>query len=575
MMNINPSITNPAIQHHSTTAPALPVPATPAARVTDIAHATQVMNDKAASLEGHLNLRGREMQGRLQTYFHPHRATAGSQEENNRDNAELGLITNDRALRLQQKGYGLAHMEKAEKNAKNVDLMLTTIRATMGGSPFSGLTLATNLHPDTLNHNPQDTPLKDIALQNVLASLYASAADVGSNPLLKGFRPEETLNPGAENVHPSLAASRAAITAAHDKGALMSAAMELAKWGGTFMARNTAVFGVRVGLESTGKAKLATDIEDILRPLTAVIAGVAIAHYDQYLDRQRGIAGPAMLYGRRDPVPEGSAPKDIEQDEEWLKTFESLQTMDWLFSKDTLTDVSDRAGKGVAGFANAALKGEVFSELGQLHNQAAAGALAASFAAYGVAPAALRQLMSAHNFSPAQIVAAADGLKEVLGAAAFGIWAFVDKLVAAITSNLNKSVNENDQVAKGVTKGLNTGGRAVAAMASKGANVVVDVTQASRRGLQRTGDFIADNSRSAGSAMSSGVGTAANYTGQQLQSLRNRFGRPNNSNAAPTQNIPMTTLQPSNPGQAATSGPVQPSSSAPPATDQPRGDDAV
>lgn len=576
-MNINPSITNPAIQHHSTTPPAPPVPATPAARLTDIAHATQVMTDKAAAAEGQLNLRGRGMQARLQTHFHQHRASAGTQEANNRNNAELDLIANDRALKLQQKGHGIPQMEKAEKNAKNVDKMLTTIRATMGGSPFSGLTLATNLHPDTLNHNPQATLLKDIGLQNALASLYASAADIGSNPLLKSFRPEETLNPGAQSVHPSLAASRAVITAANDKGAFMSAAVEFAKWGGTFLARNAAVYGLRVGLESTGKADLATDIENILRPLTAVVAGVVIAHYDQHVDRQRGIAGPAMLYGRRDRVPEGADPKDVEQDEEWLKTFESLQTMDWLFSKNTLTDVSDRAGKGVAGFANAALKGEVFSELGQLHNQISAGALAAGFAAYGVAPAALRQLMGNHDYSPTQIVAAADGIKEVLGAVAFGTWAFADKLVAVATGNSIKAVNENDQVAKGVTKGLNTGGRAAATVTSKGADVVVDATKASGRGLKHTGDFIADTSRSAGGAISSGVETATTYTGRQLQNLRNRLDQSNNppAPAVPTQNIPMTGMQSSNPGRAATSNPAQSSSSAAPPTDQTLGDNAV
>lgn len=505
-----------------------------------------------------LNANGEAMKEVIGRHFDMHRPTEhspGTPEQHQRRNEELDAIRDDRAFKLQQAGFTPARLDKAEKNAAKLDLLvLTNIKAAMAGSPFAGLTLAGNLHPEMLSYNPQNTRLKEIAKQNTYASFFASLANVPGNRIMKDLKPTENLNPPDDLLHAALQASRLEKRELHDKGLFGNALDEAVKWGLTFTIRNFLLFyPLRTLLERSGKAELAVAIENILRPMTALVAGVCIEQFNQYRDRQRDISGAAMLYGRRDAVPEGHELKPIAEDHEWLDNLENLEKADWLFSKATVKDLTDRVGKGAAGAAKSVLSGDFIKVIGEPENMLSEATLAAGFAAYGVAPAALRTYLEAQGYKPGEVAAIADAVKEALGALAFAAEAFMGVMGKGASEKAVNAVVKDDQFAKGVTKGLDK----TAHLGAKGVSAVSDGLVS---GAKATGSGIATGGRIAGNAVTTGAEYVGNFASEQGRSLRNlrhtlTQRNPPTTGTAPAGAIPMNTLAPQASGPTPT--PVQ------------------
>lgn len=506
-----------------------------------------------------LDANGRAMKDKIGKHFDVHRPTdrsPGTPEQRQRRNEELNALQDDRAFKLQQAEFTPERLDKAEKNAAKLDLLvLTNIKAAMAGSPFAGLTLAGNLHPEMLSYNPQNTRLKEIAKQNTYASFFASLANVPGNRMMKDLKPTENLNPPDALLHAALQASRLEKRELHDKGLFGNSLDEAVKWGLTFTIRNFLLFyPLRTLLEHSGKAELAVAIENILRPMTALVAGVCIEQFNQYRDRQRDISGAAMLYGRRDAVPEGHEPKPIAEDHEWLDNLKNLEKADWLFSKATVKEFTDRVGKGAAGAAKSVLSGDFIKVIGEPENMLSEATLAAAFAAYGVAPAALRTYLEAQGYEPGEVAAIADAVKEALGALAFAAEAFMGVMGKGASEKAVDAVVKDDQFAKGVTKGLDK-------TAHLGAKGVTAISDGLVSGTKATGSGLATGGRFVGHAVSTGAEHLGNFASEQGRSLkdwsqtltqRNPPTAGTTSATAPAGAIPMDTLAP----QAAGSTPA-------------------
>lgn len=524
-----------------------------------------------------LNATGVEIRDRLDHYFQAHRPTSrspGTQEQHEARNAELDAIRDDRAFKLQEEGFTIARMEKAEKNAAKLDtLVLTNIKAGMAGAPFAGMTLLGNLHPEVLEYNPQETPLQEIGKQNTFASLYASGTNLFLNRLMKDLKPTENLNPKDADVHSSLKASRVEKREFHDKGLFHKAVDEANKWGVAFIIRNfVLIYGPHIALEATGHAKLATAIENLLRPLTALAAGIAIEHFNQQRDKRRNVAGPAMLYGLRDYVPEGQDPKPISEDHEWLDNLKNLEKADWLFSSGTSKELNNRVGKGIAGAMRALASGDAIKDVvGDPANLLGEALLAGGFALYGVGPNAIRNALPSLALSNrAALAAIADGVKEFLGAGAFWAEAFGGVVGKGLSEKAVEGIDKDDQVAKGVTKGLDTVAHASAVGARKTGHGLAATGNGIVSGGQYVGTGIMEGGRWAGQALSSGYDKTAG-AGRSLRNRAHEFMSSPSATQGPapaqaattasTPAIPMTTLQ------------AQPSSSNPQPTAQPAGSD--
>lgn len=470
-----------------------------------------------------LNANGEAMRaviGRHLDVHRPNSRSPGTAEQHQRRNDELNAIRDDRALKLQREGFTPERLDKAEKNAAKLDTwVLTNLKAGMAGSPFAGLTLVGNLNPEVLKYNPQNTPLKEIGKQSAFGSLYASGANLTGNKLMNALKPRENLNPPDHDLHAALQASRLEKRELHDKGLLRSALDEAGKWATAFAVRNFVLnYPLRVLLERAGKAELAIEIENILRPLTALVAGICVEQFNQYRDRHRDIAGPAMLYGRRDRVPEGEDSKPIADDHEWLDNLQNLEKADWLFSKATGKEFTDRVGKGAAGAASAVFSGEALKVIGEPENILSEGTLAAGFAAYGVLPTALRALLDSKGYKPAEATAIADALKEFLGMFAFASEAFMGVMGKGGSENAIKAVNKDDQFAKGVTKGLDAGADLTGRAASKTSGGIGKAAMA-------TGNGIANGGRYIGHGLTTGAEYLGSFASQQGRSLVNHAQR--------------------------------------------------
>jgi hypothetical protein len=401
---------------------------------------------------------------RLDAHFRPHRNNASDIQQTAAarariHNDELDAIRDDRSQRLFDAGYTVHDMDIAERNANIADRIFATFKSGIGGSPFAAVTMATNTWPSMLEvFTPRDTPEGEAALQNALASWYAGAADASVNDMLSGLKPEYYQKPPDDKLHGSLQSSLEEKREAYDKGSFGNAMDECNKWLVGFAIRNAALYPIRVGLESQGKQELAAAFEAYMRPVTAVIVGIAIEHYNLSRDQNHNLFSPAMLYGRRDTVAEGHAPTPITLEHEWLDEFIVLRELD---STALLKMVPARLGAGTASAIKSIVSGEnlkaVFSPTSIVGNMSLAG----GFAAMGGATTAARRLATEHGLSDGKIAAAAEAVKNTLGAVAFGLWAAGATLGE---SESKKAVEATDaHVAKGVEGAMNSVGRSMVA----------------------------------------------------------------------------------------------------------------
>lgn len=480
-----------------------------------------------------------EIYDRLDAHFLPYRRnvpdiqqTAAATARGHND--ELDTIRNDRAQRLFNAGYTVSDMDIVERNANIADRIFATFKSGIGGSPFAAVTMATNTWPSMLEvFNRRDTPEGEAALQNALASWYAGAADASVNDMLSGLKPEYYQKPPDEKLHGSFQASLSEKRETHDKNSFGNAMDECNKWLVGFAIRNAALYPIRVGLESQGKQELAAALEAYMRPITAVIVGMAIEHYNLSRDKSRSLLGPAMLYGRRDTVPEGQAPTPIAEEHEWLDEFIVLRNLD---STALLKMVPARLGAGTASAIKSIVSGNavktVFSPTSIVGNMSLAG----GFAAMGGATTATRTLATEHGLSDGKVAAAAEAVKNILGAVAFGLWAAGASLGE---SESKKAVEATDaHVAKGVEGAINSVARGI-----------VD-------GAAYTKDKAVGIGNSTVSTFSSGV--------QRSQDLYHRGQRGLSQRYANLMNSPLPTAPTSIPAPVATSTLAPP---APPRTE--------
>nr|BFE98148.1 hypothetical protein GCM10020185_86840 [Pseudomonas brassicacearum subsp. brassicacearum] len=120
------------------------------------------------------------------------------------------------------------------------------------------------------------------------------------------------------------------------------------------------MYASTLAMTAAGKEHLDAVLQPALRPVTAIIVGMAIEHYNVSRDRTNHLADPAMLYGRRDAVPQGQAHKPIDQDTEWLDDFQTLKDLD---ATALVKMVSARLGEGAATALNAVISGDALKEI--------------------------------------------------------------------------------------------------------------------------------------------------------------------------------------------------------------------
>lgn len=410
------------------------------------------------------NLRtpGQAMSTRLHKHFTPHLekdadsgqpVAAGSSARN----AELDAIRAHRAEELEKKGFTEDDMEEAEKNASRADRVFASIKSGMGGTPFAVLTLAGNFKPSILQvGGVSSNAVLESAKGNAMSSLYAQVADVSVNKMMAGLKPGYYLKPDAGTLHPALQDSVAEKLLALDKGPLRNAFNEANKWLTGFAIRDAAMFGSTLAMTAAGQAKLDAILQPALRPVTAILVGVLIEHYNVSRDRANHIADPAMLYGRRDAVQEGHASKPIDQDREWLAEFETLKNLN---TTALVQMVSARLGEGAAVALNSVISGDAFKEVLDPSSILGGGALTAGFAAMGAGATATAELAKANELGELSATAASQGVKNVLSTLAFGLWAAGASLGESVPKKLATAIDAN--VPKAVENGANATGRGV------------------------------------------------------------------------------------------------------------------
>ncbi|EPJ86123.1 hypothetical protein [Pseudomonas sp. CFII68] len=502
---------------------------------------------------------GLAMSTRLQNHFEAHLETeAGSDQPaapaSSARNAELNAIRDDRAQRLEAGGYNVHDMEKAEKNAARADRLFASIKSGMGGTPFAALTEAGNFQPSILQVAGQHAnTVREAAIENAMACLYAGMADAGGNKMIAGFKPGYYLKPESNTLHPALQASVAEKLLALDKGPLRNAFDEANQWLTGFAVRNTAMYASTLAMTAAGKEHLDAVLQPALRPVTAIIVGMAIEHYHVSRDRTNHVADPAMLYGRRDAVPQGQAHKPIDQDTEWLDDFQTLKDLD---ATALVKMVSARLGEGAATALNAVISGDALKEIADPVSVLGNGLLIGGFSAMGAGTAATANLAKSKELGKMAATAASEGVKNVLGTLAFGLWAAGASLGGSLPKKAVAAVDTH--VPKAVEGSADAAGR----VAVKGGELAVKTSLTGVRFAKETAVSATHHTKSAAQAAGDGVISVASAIGTTSQSawdksigaLRQRAAATSQSQAVHGQSVPMQPL-------AATQ--VQTSSSAP------------
>ncbi|MBC3347823.1 RopAA-2 [Pseudomonas sp. SWRI196] len=519
-----------------------------------------------ASHSPNLGSIGLAMSMRLEKHFEAHLETDADSGQpaapaSSARNAELNAIRDDRAQRLEAGSYNVHDMEKAEKNAARADRLFASIKSGMGGTPFAALTEAGNFKPSILQvAGKHANTVREAAIENAMACLYAGMADAAGNKTIAGFKPGYYLKPDSKTLHPALQASVAQKLLALDKGPLRNAFDEANKWLTGFAVRNTAMYASTLAMTAAGKENLDAILQPALRPVTAIIVGMAIEHYNVSRDRTNHLADPAMLYGRRDAVPEGQAHKPIDQDTEWLDDFKTLKDLD---ATALVKMVSARLGEGAATALNAVISGDALKEIVDPVSVVGNGLLIGGFSAMGAGTAATANLAKSKELGKMAATAASEGVKNVLGTVAFGLWAAGASLGGSLPKKATAAVDAH--VPKAVEGGADAAGR----VAVKGGELALKTSLASARFVKETAVSGADHTKSAVQAAGDGVISAASAIGTTSQlawdksigALRQRAVGSSQGQAVDGQNIPMQPL-------AATQAPASSSAPArPPAQD--------
>ncbi|WP_434563093.1 RopAA-2 [Pseudomonas sp. Z5-35] len=522
------------------------------ARVPDeIQQETTQQTSRSSSLSS----TGAAMRTRLENHFEAHlEREAGSDRPaasaSSARNAELNAIRDDRAQRLEAGGYNVHDMEKAEKNAARADRLFASIKSGMGGTPFAALTEAGNFEPSILQvAGKHGNTVRQAAIENAMSCLYAGMADAAGNKTIAGLKPGYYLKPESDTLHPALQASVAQKLLALDKGPLRNAFDEANKWLTGFAVRNTAMYASTLAMTAAGKEDLDAILQPALRPVTAIIVGIAIEHYNVSRDRTNHLADPAMLYGRRDAVPQGQPHKPIDQDTEWLDDFETLKDLN---ATALVKMVSARLGEGAATALNAVISGDALKEIVDPVSVVGNGLLIGGFSAMGAATTATANLAKSSELGKMAATAASEAVKNVLGTVAFGLWAAGASLGGSVPKKAVAAVDAH--VPKAVEGTADATGR----LAVKGGELAVKTSLTGARFAKETAVSATHHTKSAAQATADGVMGVASGIGSAwdkgMGALRQRAAPTAQSQAAQGQNIPMQPL-------AATQ--AQPSSSAP------------
>jgi hypothetical protein len=509
----------------------------------------EVQHEAAQPVHHSPNLRtpGLAMSKRIQKHFEPHlEKQAGSEEPvlpaSSVRNAELHDIRANRAERLELEGFTEDDMEKVEKNAARADRLFASIKSGMGGTPFAALTLAGNFNPSILQvAGIKPDAVSQAASDNAVSSVYAHGADVILNKMMAGLKPGYYLKPAAETLHPALQDSVAEKLLALDKGPLRNAFNEANKWLTGFAIRDAAMLGSTLAMTAAGQAKLDAILQPALRPVTAIIVGILIEHYNVSRDRANHIADPAMLYGRRDAVPEGQPNKPLDQESEWLDEFKTLKDLD----ATALTKmVSARLGEGAAVALNALISGDALKEVLDPSSLAGGSLLTAGFAAMGAGTAATAELAKANELGEMSATAVAQIVKNVLSTLSFGLWAAGASLGGSLPKEATKAIDAH--VPKAIENGANATGRG----AAKTADIAVKTSLTGAKFVKETAVAGASRTKSAAQAAGDGVISAAGAIGATTQSawdksvgaLRQRPVASSQGQPAQGQNIPLPQL---------------------------------
>ncbi|WP_434624373.1 RopAA-2 [Pseudomonas sp. Z1-29] len=505
---------------------------------------------------------GVAMRTRLHNHFEAHLETQADSDQpaapaSSARNAELNAIRDDRAQRLEAGGYTVHDMEKAEKNAARADRLFASIKSGMGGTPFAALTEAGNFKPSILQVAGQHAnTVRQAAIENAMSCLYAGMADAAGNKTIAGFKPGYYLKPESNTLHPALQASVADKLLALDKGPLRNAFDEANKWLAGFAVRNTAMYASTLAMTAAGREELDAILQPALRPVTAIIVGIAIEHYNVSRDRSNHLADPAMLYGRRDAVPEGQAHKPIDQDTEWLDDFETLKDLD---ATALVKMVSARLGEGAATALNAVISGDALKEIVDPVSVVGNGLLIGGFSAMGAATTATANLAKSTELGKMAATAASEGVKNVLGTLAFGLWAAGASLGGSVPKKATAVVDAH--VPKAVEGGADAAGR----VAVKGGELALKTSLTGARFAKETAVSATNHTKNAAQAVGDGVTSVASAIGTTSQSawnksvgaLRQRSAVTPQSQAAQGQSIPMQPLAGTQ-VQASSSAPARP-----------------
>lgn len=427
----------------------------------------------------------------------------------------------------------------------------------MGGTPFAALTEAGNFEPSILQvAGKHGNTVREAAIENAMSCLYAGMADAAGNKMIAGFKPGYYLKPESDTLHPALQASVAEKLLALDKGPLRNAFDEANKWLTGFAVRNTAMYASTLAMTAAGKENLDAILQPALRPVTAIIVGIAIEHYNVSRDRTNHLADPAMLYGRRDAVPQGQPHKPIDQDTEWLDDFETLKDLD---ATALVKMVSARLGEGAATALNAVISGDALKEILDPVSVVGNGLLIGGFSAMGAATTATANLAKSKELGKMAATAASEGVKNVLGTLAFGLWAAGASLGGSVPKKAIAAVDAH--VPKAVEGGADAAGR----VAVKGGELALKTSLTGARFVKETAVSATHHTKSAAQAAGDGVISVAGAIGSTSQSawdksigaLRQRAAATSQSQTAHGQSMPMQPLAVTQ-GQASSSAPARP-----------------
>lgn len=468
-------------------------------------HETVVLDPHTAAMKAHLN-----------SHLTRYRVEEGVQnaEELNR---EMEQICNARMAWLLDTADGkeredMTSIRNVERTAERLDLFFNVVKFNIGGWPFAASTIGTNENPQVLEifSRPKSNAAHD-ALVNAVASVFASVADATGNHLLSGFKPGQYQKPPDDELHSAIQASVAGKRLSLDKGILGNAFHEGLKWLIGFLARNFAVYPMTVVLTHYNQAQLAARIEHILRPISAVLVGVTIGLYTEHQDKKHGLAGLAMLYGRRDAPLANGERRPIAEEEEWKRNYLALKELN---ASGMLDMIPKRAGQGVATLLKSLVSGEALQANFTAANLGGAAALAGGFALMSYLTTQTQELTERHNLSQLQAALAVEAVKNVLGAFAFFFWAIGAYLGESLSKKAAHAVDSH--VANGVENGLYATGR----ISLKGVKATKQMTA---KLTKKTGQELGNATSATSSAVTRGRDSANQFFSRHQQRLSTHY----------------------------------------------------